>query len=156
MVECAFFGKEARFHHIGLGVQSIREVNPSWEVVVEKRQGVSLAFIQLNGITIELLEPLGDNSPIARSVREGVRLLHLCYEVPDLEAALELCRPAGFHQISRPVPAPVFDNRRIVWVFSRHYGLFELVERDRGRAADGNGAANGSETASEPTHGRCP
>ncbi len=135
MVECAFFGKEASFHHIGLAVKSIREVNPACEIFVEKTQRVSLAFIQLNGITIELLEPFGDNSPIARSVREGVRLLHLCYEVPDLEAALELCRPAGFHQISRPVPAPVFKNRRIVWVFSKHYGLFELVERDRGSAA---------------------
>ena len=130
MIECAFFGKEARFHHIGLAVKSIREVSPSSEIFVEKTQRVLLAYIQFNGITIELLEPLGDNSPIAKSLRDGVKLLHLCYEVPDLEEALSLCRTAGFHRVSRPVPAPVFDNRRIVWVFSKQYGLFELAERN--------------------------
>ena len=135
MIECAFSGKEARFHHIGLAVESIRAVSPSSEVVVEKTQKVSLAFIQFNWITIELLEPFGENSPIARSLRAGVSLLHLCYEVPDLEAAVELCRPAGFHRVSRPVPAQVFENRRIVWVFSKQYGLFELPERDGSPAA---------------------
>lgn len=135
MIECAFFGKEARFHHIGLAVKSIREVSPSSEVFVEKTQGVSLAFIVLNGIRIELLEPLGENSPIARSLRNGVKLLHLCYEVPDLEATLRLCRPAGFHLIRHPQPAPALDSRRAAWVFSKEYGLFELFERDDSPAA---------------------
>lgn len=134
VVEHAFFGKAAKFHHIGMAVNSIREMSPSSEVFVEKTQRVSLAFMLLNGVRIELLEPFGDNSPIARSLRDGVKLLHLCYEVPDLESAVEHCRRAGFHRVSRPVPAPVFDNRRIVWVFSKDYGLFELVERDPGPA----------------------
>lgn len=130
MIEYAFFGEEASFHHVGLAVRSIRAVSPSCEVVVEETQGVRLAFIRLNGITIELLEPIGDSSPIARSLRSGVKLLHLCYEVPQLEAALKVCRPAGFHRLGRLMPARVFDNRRIVWVFSKQYGLFELLERD--------------------------
>ncbi len=147
MTECAFFGKEARFHHIGMAVESIRAINPACEIFVEKTQRVSLAFIHLNGIRIELLEPWGDNSPIAKSLREGVKLLHLCYEVPDLQAALGICSLAGFHRISTPVPAPVFDNRRIVWVFSKQYGLFELVEREcrpgtsESEAVRGDGAA---------------
>ena len=131
MIECAFFGKEARFHHIGLAVKSIREVCPSAEPFAEQTQRVSLAFIDLNGVRVELLEPLGDASPIAKNLRDGVKLLHLCYEVADLEEAVELSRAAGFHRLTRPVPAPVFDNRRIVWVFSKEFGLFELVERDQ-------------------------
>lgn len=131
MIEYAFFGKDASFHHIGLAVKSIRAVSPSSQIVVEPTQGVSLSFIRVNGVTVELLEPRGDNSPIARSVRDGVKLLHLCYEVPDLDEALDLCRPAGFRRLGPPVPAPVFDNRRLVWVFSKEYGLFELAERPR-------------------------
>ena len=131
MIECAFFGPEARFHHVGLGVTSIRAANPSAEVLVEKTQGVSLAFVSLNGITVELLEPLSADSPIARSVRDGAKLLHLCYEVDDLEAAIASSRPAGFHRLGPPAPAPVFDNRRFVWVYSKQYGLFELIERGR-------------------------
>jgi methylmalonyl-CoA/ethylmalonyl-CoA epimerase len=131
MIECNFFGAGARFHHIGLAVESIQAICPSGEVFVEETQRVSLAFIQFNGITIELLEPHGENSPIKRSLREGVKLLHLCYEVPDLEKALETCRQAGFHRLGPPVPTPVFDGRRLVWVFSKQFGLFELVEQDR-------------------------
>ncbi len=141
MTECGFFGEEACFHHVGLAVESIRAVNPSSKVFVERTQRVLLSFIRLNGITIELLEPFGDNSPIARSLRNGAKLLHLCYEVPDLEAALKQCRPAGFHRVSRPVPAPVFDNRRIVWVYSKQYGLVELLERDCSPAAGRQGSA---------------
>ncbi len=131
MVECKFFGEGARFHHVGLAVRSIQTVCPACEVIVEETQRVSLAFIQVHGITIELLEPLGENSPIARSLASGVKLLHLCYEVPDLEAALELSRPAGFYRIGRPAAAPVFNNGRVVWVFSKELGLFELVEQGR-------------------------
>jgi methylmalonyl-CoA/ethylmalonyl-CoA epimerase len=133
MIECNFFGAGARFHHIGLAVESIRAICPSAEVFVEETQRVSLAFIQFNGITVELLEPLGENSPVRRSLRDGVKLLHLCYEIPDLEKALETCRPAGFHRLGPPVPTPVFDGRKLVWVFSKQFGLFELVEQDRGR-----------------------
>lgn len=128
MIECSFFGKQARFHHIGLAVKSIREVSPSSQVLVEKTQGVSFTFISLNGIRVELLEPFGVNSPIAGSLRNGVKLLHLCYEVPNLEETLRLCRASGFHCIRHPIPAAALGNRRIAWVFSKQYGLFELLE----------------------------
>ena len=128
-MEYTFFGKEARFHHFGLAVRSIRAVCPSSEPIVESAQGVSLAFISLHGVTLELLEPFGDNSHIQRSLESGTKLLHLSFEVPTLDDALKSCRPHGFHPIRGPEPAAVFDNRRIVWVFSKHYGLFELVEQ---------------------------
>ena len=129
-IDCSFFGKEATFHHIGLAVRSIQEVCPACKPFAEQTQKVSLAFVDLNGVRIELLEPLGDSSPIAKNLREGVKLLHLCYEVADLEEAIEECRAAGFHRLTRPVPAPIFENRRIAWVFSKQYGLFELLERE--------------------------
>ena len=130
MLECPFFGEQARFHHIGLAVRSIREASPASEILDNKTQGVRYAFLRLNGIPIELLEPLGDQSPIAASVSKGLKLLHVCYEVPDLEAALESCRKAGLHRLGPPVRVPEFDNCRAAWVFSRQLGLFELLEPD--------------------------
>jgi Glyoxalase/Bleomycin resistance protein/Dioxygenase superfamily len=128
-IDCRVFGSEARLHHIGLAVESIRAVCPSCEPFVEQSQGVSLAFIELHGLTIELLEPLGEDSPIARSLRDGIKLLHLCYEVPDLDESLTQCASAGFHRISRTACAPAFGNRRFVWVYSKQYGLIELLEK---------------------------
>ena len=127
-IELDAFGPDARLHHVGLAVQSIHTVEPDAEIWTDTVQKVGAAFIDLNGVTVELLEPSGEDSPIARGVREGSKLVHLCYEVPDLEEALAHGRSAGFHKISAAASTPTFGDRRIVWVFSRHYGLVELLE----------------------------
>jgi hypothetical protein len=49
LIECAFFGKEARFHHVGLAVESVRELIPVSEIVTEETQRVSLASCCLMG-----------------------------------------------------------------------------------------------------------
>lgn len=129
MIECSFFGDDARFHHVGLCVPSIREAWPACEVIENRTQGVAMAFVNLHGATVELLEPLDGQSPIARSLRQGHKLLHLCYEVGDVDAAIAACRGAGFHRISPAVVVPEYEDRRIAWVFSRQFGLIELLER---------------------------
>lgn len=131
MKEYSFFGDGAKFHHLGLAVESIRQICDDCEVIVEKTQKVSLAFIRLNGICVELLEPYGDDSPILRNLRNGNKILHVCYEVPDLEAAIERSRQSGFHRLGPPVATHVFDGRRLAWVFSREFGLFELAEENK-------------------------
>lgn len=123
-----FFGPRARFHHVGLAVESIRAIHPDLDPIVELRQGVALAFITVGGTRIELLEPHGDRSPIARSLHQGVRLLHLCFEVPALDEALTAARRSGFHRISQPVPTAAIPGARVVWVHHPAYGLFELLE----------------------------
>ena len=127
-VELDFFGPEARFHHVGLAVRSIPGAEPRAESVVDPIQRVAVTFLELNGLTVELIEPHGEGSPIDRSLRNGTKLLHLCYEVPDLDVALERCREFGLHRLGEPVPATAFDGRRIVWVYCAQYGLFELLE----------------------------
>jgi methylmalonyl-CoA/ethylmalonyl-CoA epimerase len=123
-----FFGEKARFHHIGLAVKSIRDVSPSSEVIVDSVQKVFLAFISVGGVKIELLEPSGADSPMFESLKKNVKLLHICYSVPELQTAIKECRKYGFHCIARPVPAAAFHNRKIAWVYSSVYGLIELLE----------------------------
>jgi len=126
--QASVFGREARFHHVGLAVRSIRDAWPSCTPQAEVRQGVSLSFLDLHGVRIELLEPLDEDSPIEAGLRHGATLLHLCFEVPDLEASLQACRPHRFHRLRPPVPTDVFHGRRVVWVYSKALGLFELLE----------------------------
>lgn len=127
-----FFGPGARFHHVGLAVRSIRDALPRGENPVEPTaepsQGVSLSFLELHGVRLELLEPLDDDSPILGNLRKGVKLLHLCFEVPRLESALEHGRRAGFHRIGAIKPSAAMHGRRIAWVFSKQLGLVELIE----------------------------
>ena len=128
MIQLNVFGQNARLDHIGVVVKSIRDVSPSSQVVTDKIQKVSVAFVILNGVKIELVEPYGHLSPVAASLSKGTKFLHMCYRVSDIERILKGCRKHGFHLIKRPVPAVAFGNKRIAWVYSDKYGLFELLE----------------------------
>jgi methylmalonyl-CoA/ethylmalonyl-CoA epimerase len=57
----------------------------------EPEHGVTVVFIELPNTKIELLHPLGDDSPIAGFLAKNPAggIHHVCYEVADIEAARE-------------------------------------------------------------------
>ena len=122
------FGDEAEIDHVGIAVESIDTALPDAEKVVDGIQDVSVAFVSIHGMTMELVEPNSDTSPISNLMSKGSKLLHICYRVPDIDAAIRKARKHGVHLISQPVPAVAFDNRKIAWLYSKTYGLLELVE----------------------------
>ena len=131
ILDLQLFGDQAEFDHIGVAVASIQEATQADPITVsDEHQRVSVAFVNVNGLNLELIEPLGDDSPIHSSLKEMKQLVHVCFRVRNLEDAISKGRENGFHQIADPVPAKAFLDRKIVWVFSRTYGLIELVERD--------------------------
>ena len=93
-------------------------------------QKVEVAFFTINGLKIELVQPLGEDSPVNKLLEEGKSLYHLCFKVPDIIKSIEVARKNGFHCISQPIPSTPFGGRQIVWLFSRTYGLIELLEKD--------------------------
>ena len=63
------------------------------EPVELAEHGVRLVFVDLGNSKVELMEPLGDGSPIARFLSESPKggMHHICYEVTDIrEAAARL------------------------------------------------------------------
>lgn len=128
--ELDFFGPGARYHHTGLVTASIESMCGAGVAIEDPIQRVRVAFVRLHGQLLELVEPWDGQSPVALSLQKGNKLLHLCYSVPDLTASLQQCRPHGLLPLSKPQPATAFGGRRIVWVFSNRYGLFELMEEE--------------------------
>jgi len=59
--------------------------------------GVTVVFVELPNTKIELLEPLGDASPIARFLESNPAggMHHLCYEVDDILAARDRLKAQG-------------------------------------------------------------
>jgi len=59
--------------------------------------GVRVVFISLSNTKIELLEPLGPNSPIAKFLGKSPDggIHHICYEVADILAARDTLRAKG-------------------------------------------------------------
>jgi methylmalonyl-CoA/ethylmalonyl-CoA epimerase len=69
-------------------------------------QGVIVRFVELPNTRIELLHPLGDDSPIAafleRSKSGGIH--HVCFEVDDVMAARDRLKAAGARPLGEPKP----------------------------------------------------
>jgi methylmalonyl-CoA/ethylmalonyl-CoA epimerase len=59
--------------------------------------GVTTVFVTLPNTKIELLQPLGDNSPIAKFLERNADggIHHICYEVDDILAARDKLKAQG-------------------------------------------------------------
>lgn len=59
--------------------------------------GVTTVFVELPNTKIELLQPLGEGSPIARFLENNPAggMHHICYEVADIEAAAAQLKNKG-------------------------------------------------------------
>lgn len=81
-----------------------------------------------NGPGVELIKAAAEDSPVAAFVRRGGGINHVCYEVPDLEAAVDQAMQAGALCVAPPMPAIAFDGRRVSFVFFSSLGLVEMLE----------------------------
>jgi methylmalonyl-CoA/ethylmalonyl-CoA epimerase len=67
------------------------------EPVAQPEHGVTVVFVTLPNTKIELLEPLGEGSPIAAFLQRNPSggMHHVCYEVDDILAARDRLKEAG-------------------------------------------------------------
>ncbi len=96
----------------------------------ETADGAAIVSLPFGESEVELLAPLGPDGPIARFLeRRGPGIHHICYRVPDLDAALSACRAAGYRLVDE-VPRIGAGGRRIVFVHPKATGgiLLELTE----------------------------
>jgi methylmalonyl-CoA/ethylmalonyl-CoA epimerase len=65
--------------------------------VPQPDHGVTTVFVELPNTKIELLEPLGENSPIAKFLEKNPSggMHHVCYEVDDIYAARDQMKKQG-------------------------------------------------------------
>ncbi len=113
----------ATIAHIGIAVPSITEALAFYRDVLglephppESADGATIVSLTFGPSEIELLEPATPDGPIARFLaRRGPGIHHICYRVPDLDAALEACRAGGYRLIDK-VPRTGAGGRRIAFV----------------------------------------
>jgi methylmalonyl-CoA/ethylmalonyl-CoA epimerase len=131
-------------HHLGFVVASISAVaeefafsiSAQWdgEITHDPIQRVRVTFLtplDARNPVYELIEPASEASPVSNFLKKRGGLHHVCYEVDDLDSALEKARRAGWAIAAAPAPAVAFDRRRIAWICSKTRLLTELLERNR-------------------------
>lgn len=126
-----------RLAHVGLAVSSagrqaafFRDVLGLAAVPVDDSDGAKITAYQAGDSLVELLEPESEDTPVGRFIaRRGPGIHHLCFEVPDLDAALDQCRAAGIELVDQ-VPRTGAEGKRIAFLHPRSTGgiLLELTE----------------------------
>ncbi|MEF2551263.1 methylmalonyl-CoA epimerase [Aurantimonas sp. A2-1-M11] len=80
--------------------------------------GVTVVFVELDNTKIELLEPLGENSPIAAFLDKHPKggMHHVCYEVADIVAARDRLVAAGARVLGDGEPKIGAHGRPVVFI----------------------------------------
>ena len=95
-----------RLNHVAIAVRDIAAASALYrdklggavsQAVPQPEHGVITVFVTLPNTKIELLEPLGGNSPIAKFLERNPDggIHHICYEVDDIRAARDRLKRDG-------------------------------------------------------------
>lgn len=129
-----------KIDHIGIAVNSLEEAVPAFSALLGMNvsgeeevpgEAVRVAFFGEGAGRIELLEPTGPESPVARFLeRRGPGVHHVCLAVEDLEATLERCEARGM-QVLAPRIREGAGGRRVAFLHPKTTSgtLVELTER---------------------------
>lgn len=98
----------------------------------EPDHGVTVVFIELPNTKIELLEPLGEGSPItsflAKSPSGGIH--HICYEVDDILAARDRLKAKGARVLGTGEPKIGAHGKPVLFLHPKDFNgaLVELEQ----------------------------
>ncbi len=105
-----------RLNHVGVAVPSIAEAKatyrdlygvPESDMTPERdmpEQGVRFAFVNVANSQIELIEPLGEKSPILNFLEKNPKggQHHVCFEVKDIYEARDAMKAKGATVLGEP------------------------------------------------------
>ena len=131
-----------RIEHVGIAVRSIAEARGLYEALglhVEAiedvpHEGVRVALIPCGASHLELLEPLSEDSPIAKFLeKRGPGIHHLCLASDDVRSDDARLREGGY-QVLRPEPTRGAGGCWVQFVHPKSTGgvLLELSEGEHG------------------------
>jgi methylmalonyl-CoA/ethylmalonyl-CoA epimerase len=130
-----------RLNHVAIAVRDIAKASEVYrttlgaqvsEKVPQPDHGVSTVFITLPNTKIELLEPLGAKSPIAkfldRNPDGGIH--HICYEVSDIKAARDQLMAQGARVLGSGEPKIGAHGKPVLFLHPKDF-LGTLVELEQ-------------------------
>jgi methylmalonyl-CoA/ethylmalonyl-CoA epimerase len=130
-----------RLNHIAIAVPDLAAASALYRQVLGARtsepqplaeHGVTVVFVELPNTRIELIEPLGDGSPVSgffdRNPTGGMH--HLCYEVDDIVAARDRLRAAGARVLGDGEPRVGAHGKPVLFLHPKDFcgTLIELEQ----------------------------
>jgi methylmalonyl-CoA/ethylmalonyl-CoA epimerase len=130
----------ARIDHIGIAVENITGALEFFkdalgmslgQIALEEGGRTRVAFLPVGGSELELVEPQEKESGLAKFLtKRGEGIHHICFEVDDIEAALERLKQHGAQLIDE-TPRVSTSGTRYAFIHpkSAHGVLIELYQK---------------------------
>lgn len=124
-------------HHIGIIVKDIEKeillfeklgYEKSSDLIVDDIQNNKIVFMKPrnNDQTIELLEPLNENSSI-KNWKKGLH--HICYEIDDFDNYINKFRSLNIGKVfTGKIDAPALNNRKVAFACLTNGNIVEFLE----------------------------
>jgi methylmalonyl-CoA epimerase len=129
----------ARIDHVGVAVEDLDAAITLYETTYEMtlvhretvaEQGVEAVLLDVGENHVELLAPLGPDTPVGKFLaKKGPGIHHVAYQVADIDAALEALKAAGTRLIDE-APRIGIRGSRVAFLHPAASGgvLTEIVE----------------------------
>jgi methylmalonyl-CoA/ethylmalonyl-CoA epimerase len=128
-----------KISHLGMAVNNLEEAKEyyrsvlgleSSEPIISGDGTIKVSMVEVGGVLIELLQPIGSEGVMAKFLKkQGEGFHHICYEVDDINAEIASLKALGVEVLGEPRPGAegmsVFLHPR-----GTHGVLVELVEKE--------------------------
>ncbi len=121
-----------RLNHVAIAVPDLEAASAMYRDTLgakvgapqdEPEHGVTVVFIELPNTKIELLYPLGENSPIAGFLEKNPSggIHHICYEVDDILAARDRLRAQGARVLGSGEPRTGAHGKPVLFLHPKDF-----------------------------------
>ncbi|HRK24321.1 MAG TPA: methylmalonyl-CoA epimerase [Beijerinckiaceae bacterium] len=130
-----------RLNHVAIAVRDLAAATRTYAGALGAKvsapqalpeHGVTVVFVELPNTKVELLEPLGASSPIARFLEKNPDggMHHICYEVTDILAARDALKAAGARVIGDGTPKIGAHGKPVLFLHPKDFNgtLVELEQ----------------------------
>ncbi|MFM9974702.1 MAG: methylmalonyl-CoA epimerase [Beijerinckiaceae bacterium] len=130
-----------RLNHVAIAVKDLAAATKLYENTLGARvtaphalpeHGVTVVFVELPNTKIELLEPLGEASPIAKFLEKNADggIHHICYEVEDILVARDRLVAAGARILGNGKPKIGAHGKPVLFLHPKDFcgSLVELEQ----------------------------
>ncbi|MFG1400829.1 methylmalonyl-CoA epimerase [Xanthobacter sediminis] len=130
-----------RLNHVAIAVRDIAAASKLYRdtlgaevsaAVPQEEHGVTTVFVTLPNTKIEFLEPLGENSPIAKFLERNPDggIHHICYEVDDILVARDQLKAKGARVLGTGDPKIGAHGKPVLFLHPKDFNgtLVELEQ----------------------------
>ncbi|WP_223478571.1 methylmalonyl-CoA epimerase [Oricola indica] len=130
-----------RLNHVAIAVPDLAAAANKYSTVLGAtvsepqalpEHGVTVVFVELANTKTELLEPLGENSPIAAFLAKNPSggIHHMCYEVDDILAARDALKSDGVRVLGDGEPKTGAHGKPVLFLHPKDFDgtLIELEQ----------------------------